>query len=129
MILRGLNPRPAVGGSVTPPIVPLLPLYYRRSVDPTAGSGKLVDEETALKVATAYRAVNIISDDIAKLPLVMYRQNGDQVVEVQPDARKRNIPYLLSICPNVWGWTPFQFKKVWAQWLILYGNSYIWRHT
>jgi HK97 family phage portal protein len=87
----------------------------------------VVDEESSLGVATAYRAVNIISDDIAKMPLQQFVEREGRKERVQPDARARNMAYLLEICPNLWGWTPFLFKKVWAQWLVLHGNAYVWR--
>jgi HK97 family phage portal protein len=34
--------------------------------------------------------------------------------------------YLLQVSPNLWGWTPFQFKKSVIEWLLFYGNAYIW---
>jgi len=43
-----------------------------------------------------------------------------------PDAVTRNMAYLLQISPNLWGWTPFQFKKANIEWLLFYGNTYIW---
>lgn len=96
-------------------------------------AGQTVTPESSKSVATAYRAANIISDGIAKMPLQLFRQvtdeeglSGSKKQRVRPDARTRNTPYLLEISPNLWGWTPFQFKKAGAQWLIFYGNSYIW---
>ena len=83
----------------------------------------------AQSISTAYRAKNIISDDVAKMPFQMLRRNGRQVEQVQPDAVTRNMAYLLQVSPNVWGWTPFQFKKAAIEWLLFYGNSYIWNPT
>ena len=116
----------ALGWSEGNPVV--RPVVYRSASAVTwANSGKVVDPERARGVATAYRAVNIISDDIAKMPLQLFRQEGEIKVRVLPDGKKRNISYLLEICPNVWGWTPFQLKKNLAQWLLLYGNAYVWK--
>ena len=104
------------------------PVAYRSfSRSTISNAGKVVDQESSRTVATAYRAANIISDDIAKMPLQLFEQAGEVKERVKPDAKVRNISYLLEIEPNVWGWTPFQLKKVWAQWLLLYGNSYVWK--
>lgn len=103
------------------------PVVYRSYVSHKSTAGKIVDEESSRSVATAYRAVNVISDDIAKMPMQLYERIGDTTRRVAPDAGTRNVAYLLEVCPNVWNWTPYQLKKVWAQWLVLYGNSYIWK--
>ncbi|TRZ48838.1 phage portal protein [bacterium] len=90
-------------------------------------SGESVSPENSKTIASAYRAGNILSDDVAKLPFQQFRRNGDQVEQVQPDGFMRNIPYLLEVSPNLWFWTPFQFKKTVIQWEIYHGNAYIWR--
>lgn len=92
----------------------------------TTKAGKYVTDESARSVATAYRAANILSDDIAKLPLQLYRQTGDQKERIRPSSQLRNKPYQIEVSPNLWGWTPFQFKKALSQWLIFYGNGYVW---
>jgi HK97 family phage portal protein len=89
-------------------------------------SGERVTVERSQAIATTYRAKNIISDDVAKMPFQMIRREGDQISQVQPDPITRNMSYLLQISPNLWGWTPFQFKKAVIEWLLFYGNSYIW---
>jgi len=89
-------------------------------------AGEQVTVYRAHSIATAYRAKNIISDDVAKLPFQVMRRNGRQVEQIQPDPVTRNIAYLLQVSPNIWGWTPFQFKKAVIEWLLFYGNAYIW---
>lgn len=89
-------------------------------------SGERVGVFETMSVATAYRAKNIISDDVAKLPFQMFRRVGRNVEQVQPDAVTRNMAYLLQVSPNLWGWTPFQLKKASVDWLLFYGNNYIW---
>lgn len=84
-----------------------------------------VDEGTAKSIATAYRCGNIISNDIAKLPFQQFRRVGKSVEHVSPDAVIRNLPYLLEIQPNRW-MTPFIFKKTVVNWLIWWGDAYIW---
>jgi len=89
-------------------------------------SGERVSVSGASSIATAYRAKNIISDDVAKLPFQMIRRYGRNIEQVSPDAITRNMAYLLQVSPNQWGWTPFQFKKATIEWLLFYGNAYIW---
>ena len=90
-------------------------------------SGEHVSAERSKTIASAYRAGNILSDDVAKLPFQQYRRNGSKIEQVQPDGFSRNIPYLIEVSPNLWGWTPFQFKKSIVQWQIYNGNAYVWR--
>ena len=89
-------------------------------------SGERVSVEASKSIATAYRAKNIISDDVAKMPFQMIRRNGRNIEQVQPDPVTRNMAYLLQVSPNLWGWTPFQFQKAVIEWQLFYGNAYIW---
>jgi len=89
-------------------------------------SNERVSVDSARNIATAYRASNIISDDIAKLPFQMIRRNGRDIEQVDPDPVIRNMAYLLQVSPNIWGWSPFQFKKRVIDWLLWYGNAYLW---
>lgn len=93
----------------------------------TTGSGQIVTPESSKNVATAYRCGNILSDDIAKLPLQVYisRRTGE-IERQRPDPFMRNLAWLLEREPNRW-WSPFQFKKQLAQWLIHWGNAYVWQ--
>jgi len=101
-------------------------MYIYRSSSTRTTSGKIVTPESSRSVATAYRAADIIINTIAALPLQKFHQVGDRKERVKPDARLRNDPYLMEISPNRWGWTPQLFKKAWAQWLVFYGNAFIW---
>lgn len=89
-------------------------------------SGKVVTVESSQSVATAYRAANIISDDIAKMPLQQFERSGESIERIVPNASQPNNAYLVGISPNSFGWTPFIFKKAAIQWLLFYGNAYIW---
>jgi HK97 family phage portal protein len=86
-----------------------------------------VTTQGSLGIATAYRAKNIIGDDVAKMPFQQIRRVGRSIAQVRPDAVTRNMAYLLQVSPNVWGWTPFLFKKAVVEWQLFYGNAYIWR--
>jgi HK97 family phage portal protein len=90
-------------------------------------SGEHVSAERSKTIASAYRAGNILSDDVAKLPFQQFRKNGGKIEQIQPDGFMRNIPYLIEVSPNLWQWTPYQFKKAVIQWQIYHGNAYVWR--
>lgn len=89
-------------------------------------SGERVTIDTSMSVATAYRAKNIISDDVAKLPFQHFRREMRNVEQTRPDPVTRNVAYLLQVSPNLWGWTPFLFKKAMIEWLLFYGNGFAW---
>jgi HK97 family phage portal protein len=89
-------------------------------------SGERVTVEKSQSIATAYRAKNIISDDVAKMPFQVFQRLGRNTAQVPPDAVIRNLAYLLQVSPNLWGWTPFQFKKAMIEWQLFYGNCYVW---
>lgn len=89
-------------------------------------SGQVVNPENSRTVASAYRCGNIISDDVAKMPLKLIKRVGNQINQVDPNPSTRNLPYLLEISPNQYQWTPFLFKKAVMQWLLFWGNAYIW---
>ena len=99
---------------------------YAPSYGYTSEAGERVSVAGSQAIATAYRAKNIISDDVAKMPLQVMRRDGRSIQQVAPDAVTRNMAYLLQISPNLWGWTPFQFKKAAIEWLLFYGNAYLW---
>ena len=119
----------AIQGAPPPPpaVVPETSMDYGYGYygKPTV-SGKRVSVETAKSLATAYRCVNILSDDIASMPLQVFQRFGGAIEQVKPDAITRNLAYLLEIETNRW-MTPFIFKKTVMQWLINWGNAYIWQ--
>lgn len=99
---------------------------YEPSYGYTTDSGMRVSVEGSKVIATAYRAKNIISDDVGKLPFQQIRREGRNIFQVDPNPITRNMAYLLQVSPNIWGWTPFQFKKATIEWLLFHGNAYIW---
>lgn len=90
-------------------------------------AGERVSIASSMSVATFYRAKNIISDDVAKMPLQMFSRSGSSINRVEPDGTLFNMAYLLQVSPNQWGWTPFLFKKAIVDWQLTHGNAYIWR--
>lgn len=97
--LTNPSPLPAVPKQANPG--PLSPNIYRLGNTRTA-SGKSVSAETAKRVATVYRCANVISDDIAMMPLQVYRRFQGQTSRVFPNTTLRNTAYLLERRPNRW---------------------------
>lgn len=100
------------------------PAYGRRTQ-----SGQVVSVFSSQCIATAYRAKNIISDSLALMPFKQYHRVNGSTTEVAEDPVTRNLPYLMQVSPNEWGWTPFQLKKSFYEWLLFYGNGLIWKPT
>lgn len=101
-------------------------------------AGQTVTYENARCIATAYRCINVLSDDVAKIPLYTY-QTPEQpetpspsdigpipkIDRIMPDANMENIAWLLEVSPNRY-MSPFIFKKSLMQWLLGWGMSFIW---
>src|SRR5512139_3751184 len=96
-------------------------------IDLPSVSGQIVTAQTSRNIATAYRCINILSDDVAKLPLQTFlsRRPG-QVERVRPSNQTENISWLLEVSPNRW-MTPLVFKKMAVMWLVTHGAAYIWQ--
>ena len=92
---------------------------------PTATLGT-VTVETAKKLSTVYRCMNILSDDIAALPFQQFMRLDRGSRRVKPDGSSRNAAYLIEIEPNRWQ-TPFVFKKKLILDLLSMGNAYVWK--
>lgn len=93
----------------------------------TNSSGQTVTVEKSKTLATAYRCINIISDDFAKMPMQTFISRAPgQIERVQPNARLQNIAWLLEVSPNRW-MTPFSFKKLLSTWLLTVGAGYVWQ--
>lgn len=90
-------------------------------------SGQVVSVFSSQRIATAYRAKNIISDALASMPFKQYHRADGKITEVPEEAVTRNIPYLMQIQVNDWGWTPFQLIKSFFEWELFYGNGLIWK--
>jgi HK97 family phage portal protein len=89
-------------------------------------SGYEVTPENSKNIHTAYRCLNILSDDVAKMPLQTYVSRiASQIERVKPSSRSQNIAWLLEISPNRW-MTPLIFKKALIMWLLNWGAAYAW---
>ncbi len=106
------------------------PADFLKGVDyfdlPTV-SGQRVNEDSCRNIATAYRCINTISDDIASMPLQTFMSRAPgQIERMRPDFRLENIAWLLEISPNRW-MTPLVFKKMAVMWLLTHGAAWIWQ--
>jgi HK97 family phage portal protein len=83
-------------------------------------SGQVVTPDTALRVMAVYRAVRLLSQTIASLPLNIYRIGADGSQQPAPD---HPLSPLLTTRPNAWQ-TPFEWKETMSAHLELRGNAY-----
>jgi HK97 family phage portal protein len=115
--------------------VPILASLERRMVtahpsDPNAvallgggmvsTSGQLVTADTAMRVMAVYRAVRLLSQTLASLPLRIYQVMGNGALA---PAEQHPFHELLAYRPNKWQ-TPFEWKEQMQGHLELRGNGY-----
>ncbi len=119
MIIRNLfRPRNEAGTMTLPELVD--------NLYPTTASGRSVTPENAKNVATAYRCINMLCNDFAKLPEQVFISRGPgQIERMKPSSRMQNAAYLLTVSPNRWH-TPLKFKRLRMRWLLCWGASYVW---
>lgn len=88
----------------------------------STASGTRVNAEIALKYAPWWRGINLISRDVGKLPLVVYKRNGPGK---EPD--KSHMSYqLLRYRANNELLSAFTFKQTLQSHAMSYGNGYAW---
>ena len=106
------------------------PTEFLQGVDYLEGqtiSGQRVTTETSKNIATAYRCINVLSDDVSKLPLQTFMsKKPGEIDRVRPSNLIENISWLLEVNPNRW-MTPFVFKKMVVMWLLTHGEAHIWK--
>jgi HK97 family phage portal protein len=88
-------------------------------------SGARVTEDTALSVADVFKCVRVISEDIAKLPLILYRRlpNGGK-----ERATDHPLYALLDVQPNL-EQTAFEFREMMQIGLEVRGNGYAFKNV
>lgn len=85
----------------------------------TSISGRSITETTALKVAAAYRCVNIISGVVSWLPMDLIRRESENV---RKPAVGHPLRRVLTVRPNAWQ-TPKEFKQLMQAYVLLRGNA------
>ena len=93
---------------------------FRGGVDTHAGID--VNPTTALNLSTVMACRRVLSEDIAKLPLILYRRDAD---DPRHKARATDHPLyrLLRDSPNDWQ-TAFEFREMMQGHALLTGNAY-----
>jgi HK97 family phage portal protein len=83
-------------------------------------SGAVVSERTAMRVAAAWRCVNIISGAVGNLPIDLIKRDGEgrRVPAVGHPLRR-----VLTVRPNLWQ-TPGEFRRLLQAHLLLRGNAF-----
>lgn len=85
----------------------------------SSSSSVNITEETAMKIASLYQGINIISDTIASMPVYLYSEkDGFQQVNML-DARSKALSDMANEVL-----TAYNLKKNLVKDLILYGNAY-----
>jgi HK97 family phage portal protein len=105
------------------PAVPLwTPGAFNYLGSPRSTSGVAVDRTTVLSYPAVWRALNLISHKIARLPLQVYKRNkkGGREVDLLHPAQ-----WLLYNRPSSL-YTPFTFKSTLIQHALLHGNGFAW---
>jgi HK97 family phage portal protein len=91
----------------------------------TTRSGMHVTADTALACAAVNACVRVVSEDVAKLPLILYRRLPDGGKE---RATEHPLFRLLHSRPNAWQ-TSFEFREMMQGHLELRGNAYAMKVT
>lgn len=89
-----------------------------------ASSGVTVTRETALKVAVAWRCVNIINTCMAGMPLDLMKRVDERR---RVPAEGEPLRDVLTVRPNRWQ-TPGDFKRQMQTALLLKGNAYAFKN-
>lgn len=76
-----------------------------------------VNEKSVLGISTFFRAVNIVSEQMASMPLDVFKDDGKNVVEVKPNPLKR--AFSGGIMNN------FIFRETMIKTVMLKGNCFI----
>jgi HK97 family phage portal protein len=80
-------------------------------------SGVNITPTKALTISAFYRGVNLVSNDIAVLPMFLYERTGENSKRI---AQENPVYRLLHDRPNPY-MTPFQFKKLMVTWAMIWG--------
>lgn len=90
---------------------------------PTLGTsllfGDLVSDYSALSLGVVFRCVDLISDNIAMLPIMVKKKSGTGKTNIV-----KNSPVNLLFDSNSWHMSYYNFIKLTVQNILLKGNSY-----
>ena len=103
------------GGSL-----PVFDDFWYNAIGGSTKSGVSINEESALKYLTVFACVSLISGDIARLPLKLYRRNPD---ESKTRILDHPLSDILHNAPNK-DTTSFHFREAAQNHLLLWGNTF-----
>jgi HK97 family phage portal protein len=83
-------------------------------------SGAFINENSAMRVAAAWRCADIISGAISTLPFDLIKRVEENV---RAPAIEHPLRKVLTVKPNIWQ-TPMEFKRLLQMRLLLRGNAY-----
>ena len=89
-----------------------------------SSAGVDVTAESALNYTTVYACVSLIAENIASLPLVLYKKNGKN----KDRATDHYLYPLLHDAPND-EMTSFNWREAFVSQLLLWGTGYNWKVT
>ncbi len=89
-----------------------------------AWDGMSMNERKALKISAVYRAIDLISNGVAVLPVDIFRRDRSQFAS-RSKATDHPASFLLNCEPNAWQ-TPFEMNKTLMTQVLLRGNAYIY---
>ena len=93
---------------------------YFQNIDYTR-DGVHVTQDNQLNFDTVYACINVLSDDIAKLPFKTYKKDKDgSIMQV----RDNDIHRVIRVRPNQ-QMSPFTFNKLIMTDVLMHGNAYI----
>ena len=95
----------------------LFDIYHNKDL---AGQGVHATPTNALAFDTVYACINVLSDDIAKLPFKTYKRNEKGAIEQIKD---NDVHYVLRVRPNQ-AMSPFIFMKHLMTDVLRHGNFY-----
>jgi HK97 family phage portal protein len=113
-MLAGTAPRASVSWG------PLDPRWYQEVGGTQSDAGITIAPDAALSIPVVYRAVNVLANSVASIPLVVYRRldgNGKERATEHPSYG------LLHDKPNNW-MTSFQWRHLMVCQVVLSGNHY-----
>lgn len=92
---------------------------FLRDGSNTSISGRSITENSAMKVAAAYRCTTIISGVVSWLPMDIIRRESE---DVRKPAVGHPLRRVLTVRPNAWQ-TPKEFKQLMQAHVMLRGNA------
>lgn len=112
--------------------------FWRKSSDPlalwaeiaragrTSKAGQVVNLETALKVATFFACLKILSQGCAQVPFKLFQEGESNGLTMIKPARDHRLYDVVSTKPNDWQ-TSFEFREQ----MVIHaavGNAYAWKN-